>query len=322
VGLNVREIGIKLFRIGLTCTVVIAVLWVGSRFSALEQKGKADVYELMQGPAKGMPDFREGGRIGALGHTFVNGQRFAYSAEVVHASIHDVISFYKKLYMPERIRMIPDKEMKEIGFVPGSKAARLLEGFERVVGLSGAPVFVKEGPSYGFLGVLDRGDNEKWFIKKGNLRDTVIGKAVVAMKEDPDSDKTTIIRYWTEGPFQLEKLFPKNGEDVPGEDLDDVDRHPYSQRLLCMRQADDFGTAATMIYAVDDTVSSTHDYYLSDLLGNGWDVPDAARKGAQRAGYSNTIFASRGPRLLTVLFGRTSEGTTLVTMIEQIQKDR
>ncbi len=321
-GLNVRENSIKLFRIGLTCTVVIAVLWVGSRFSVLEQKGKADVYELMQGPAKGMPDFREGGRIGAIGHTFVNGQRFAYSIEEIPASIHEVISFYKELYIPRRIRTIPDEDMKRMGFIPGSDAYKILEGFERIIGLGGAPVFTKEGPSYGFLGVLDKGDNEKWFIKKGSLRDTVVGKAVVAIKEDPDSDKTTVIRYWTEGPFQLEKLFPKNGEDVPGEDLDDIDRHPYSQRLLCMRQTDDFGVAATMVYAVDDTVSSTHDYYLSDLLGNGWNVPDAAQKGAQRAGYSTTIFASKGPRLLTVLFGRTTGETTLVTMIEQIQKNR
>jgi len=320
VDLNIRETGLKLFRIGLVAVAAVALLWVGSRFSVLEQKGEADVYELFQGPAKGMPDFREGGQTGTVGHTLVNGQRFAYSIEVVPASIHEVISFYKKLYTPHRIRTIPDEDMKRMGFNPGSKAYKILEGVERVIGLSGAPVFVKEGPSYGFLGVLDRGDNEKWFIKEGTLRDTVVGKAVIAMKEDPDSNKTTVIRYWTEGPFQLEKIFPMGGEDVPGDDPDDVDRHPYSQRLLSMAQADKWGMAATLIYRVDDTPSNTSIYYLADLRGNGWSIPDAAIKGAHRAGYENTIFARKGSRQLTILFGRTEDDTTLVTMIEQIQK--
>ncbi len=318
--LNFRKAGLKLFRFGLVAMVAVAILWVGSRFSVLEQKGKADVYELFNGPAKEMPDFREGGRTSAVGHTLVNGQRFAYSVEVVPESIHEVISFYKKLYTPHRIRTISDEDMKKMGFTPGSKAARILEGVERVIGLSGAPVFTKEGPSYGFLGVLDRGDNEKWFIKKGALKDTVVGKAVVAMKEDPDSDKTTVIRYWTEGPFQLEKIFPRGGEDVPGEDLDDVDRHPYSQRLFSMAQSDEWGMAATLMYAVDDTLSNTSSYYLADLKGNGWSIPDAAIKGAERAGHENALFATKGPRQLTVLFGKRGDGTTLVTMIEQIQK--
>ncbi len=318
--LNIRETGLKLFRIGLVVSAAIAILWVGSRFSVLEQKGEADVYELFQGPAKGIPDFREGGRTGAIGHTLVNGQRFAYTIEVVPASIHEVISFYKKLYIPHRIRTIPDEDMKKMGFTPGSQASRILEGVERVIGLSGAPVFTKEGDSYGFLGVLDRGDNEIWFIKEGTLKETVVGKAVIAMKEDPDSDKTTVIRYWTEGPFQLEKIFPRGGEDVPGDDLDDVDRHPYSQRLLSLAQADKWGMAATLVYAVDDTPANTSIYYLADLRGNGWSIPDAAIKGAKQAGYENTLFARKGSRQLTILFGRTEDDTTLVTMIEQIQK--
>jgi len=318
--LNLRDIGIKFFRIGLIICAMTGLLWVGSHFSLLEQKGEADVYELFQGPQRGMPDFQEGGQNGDIGHTLVNGQRFAYSIEVVPASVHEVISFYKKLYTPRRIRMIPDADMKRMGFVPGSKASRILEGFERVIGLSGAPVFTKEGPSYGFLGVLDKGDNEKWFIKKGSMKDSVVGKVVVAMKEEPDSDKTTVIRYWTEGPFQLEKIFPQNGEDVPGEDLEDVDRHPYSQRLLSMEQADKWGVASTLIYAVDDTPANTSAYYLADLRGNGWSVPDAAIKGARRAGYKLTLFARKGGRQLTILFGRTEGDSTLVTMIEQMQK--
>ena len=317
---KVKESGVKLMRLGFAAIAVVALLWVGSRFSVLEQKGEADVYELFQGPAKGMPDFREGGQTSAVGHTLVNGQRFAYSIEVVPASIHEVISFYKKLYTPHRIRTIPDEDMKRMGFIPGSPASKILEGVERVIGLSGAPVFTKEGPSYGFLGVLDRGDNEKWFIKKGTPEDTVVGKAVVAMKEDPDSDETTVIRYWTEGPFQLEKIFPREGKDVPGDDPDDVDRHPYSQRLLSMAQGDKWGVASTLIYRVDDTPSNASSYYLADLRGNGWSVPDAAIKGAKRAGHENTLFATKGARQLTVLFGRTENDTTLVTMIEQIQK--
>lgn len=319
-GLNIRETGLKLFRIGLVVFVAVGILWIGSHFSVLEQKGEADVYELFQGPAKGMPDFREGGRTGTIGHTLINGQRFAYSIEIVPASIHEVISFYKKLYTPHRIRTIPDEDMKKMGFVPGGQAYKILEGVERVIGLSGAPVFTKEGDSYGFLGVLDRGDNEKWFIKEGAMKDTVVGKAVVAMKEDPDSDKTTVIRYWTEGPFQLERIFPTAGGDVPGDDLDDVDRHPYSQRLLSMAQADKWGMAVTLIYAVDDTPANASFYYLADLRGNGWNVPDAAIKGAERAGHENTLFATKGARQLTILFGRTEHDTTLVTMIEQIQK--
>lgn len=318
--IKLRETGIKLMRLGFVAIAAVGLLWVGSHFSILEQKGEADVYELFQGPAKGMPDFREGGQGSDVGHTLVNGQRFAYSIEVVPASIHEVISFYKKLYTPHRIRTIPDEDMKRMGFTPGSKAYRILEGVERVIGLSGAPVFVKEGPSYGFLGVLDRGDNEKWFIKKGSLRDTVVGKAVVAMKEDPDSDKTTVVRYWTEGPFQLANIFPRGGGDVPGDDPGDVDRYPYSQRLLSMAQGDKWGAASTMIYRVDDTPSNAFTYYLADLRGNGWTVPDAALKGAKRAEYENTLFAKKGARQLTVLFGRTEDDTTLVTMIEQIQR--
>ena len=120
--------------------------------------------------------------------------------------------------------------------------------------------------------------------------------------------------------FQLEKIFPRGGEDVPGDDLDDVDRHPYSQRLLSLAQADKWGMAATLVYAVDDTPANTSIYYLADLRGNGWSIPDAAIKGAKQAGYENTLFARKGSRQLTILFGRTEDDTTLVTMIEQIQK--
>ena len=310
----------KVFRVFLIVCITVGLIWVGSRFSVLTQQSTADVFQTYEGPSRGMPDYQEGGRYSSVGHTIVNGQQFSYAVEVVDASISDVIDFYRKRYAPTVIRMIPDKDMVKLGIKPGDPAHRIIQSFERMIAESGAPVFSKVGDSYGFLGVLDKGDNSKWFVKNGSLSESVVGKAVVALKEDPNSTKTTVIRYWTEGPFKLATIFPKAGEDAPGQDLDNVDRHPYSQRLFSISQYDKWGMSVTLIYYVDDTIDNTVLYYATDLRSNGWEIPSSAVKGAARAGYSNTIFAKRGVRELTMLFGRDENGTTMVTMLERLQR--
>jgi len=312
------EIFTKITRLSIIVIIVIATIIIGSKFSLLVQQGNADIYSLFDAPERNIPDFREGSNQSDVGKTEVNGVPFSYSVEVVDASVDEVVDYYKDTLSPDYFRVFPDEVLKKAGVKEGDNAYKIISGLERVFSKAMSPVFSFKNESYGFVAALDRGDNNKWFIKKlDNPKEEIVGKAVMALKTSPDSERTTVIRYWTEGKFDLQKLIPDMVNDVSGFDIKGIDRHPYSVRILSMKQEDRFGRNNVVSYYVEEKVPAVLIYYLSDLRANDWKISESAMRGAYKAEKPNYIFAKKDGRILNVFITKEKEGGTIATFMEK-----
>lgn len=304
----------KTLRICMIALLVVGALYVGGRFPLLVQDSDADIFEVFNRPNPDIPDFQQGANMSEVGHTIVNGVPFGYAVEVVHAPIPDIIAYYKKLYAPTAIRVFTDEQLEKAGVVEGDVAFKMIRGMETFVAKALPPVFEQVGDTNGFFGVLDRGDNNRLFIKKtDDFWDDVVGKAVIAFKQSPESIETTVIRFWSEGRLDWDKLIAKPGQDAPGFDLMYLDRHPYARRLFSMGQRDRFGENQFVVYEVNDEVRGTVLYYLSDLRANGWSISDEVKQAAERSGNPNFFFAHRGDRELSIYVEPRKYGGCMVT---------
>ncbi len=308
----------KLGRITLILLITFAFLWVGSRFHFLVQNVDADVFDVFSLATKSIPDFREGANYSPVGKTIVNGIPFKYSVEVVNADVGEIIDYYKKLYTPPYQRIFTDEQLEKAGIKEGDMAFRIIRGFEIIYGKIAPPLVEYRTETTGFLGVLDKGDNTDFYISKNKGKD-IVPKIIMAFKQNENSPKTTIIKYWTEGLFEPSKIFPQGNEDLPGFDLEDIDRHPYSQRLLSIYQMDDYSESKAVVYRVDDNLDSVIIYYLADLRGNGWEIPESVVAAAEKANEKRFVFARKGDRSVYITFGTDSLNYTSVVMIERYE---
>ncbi len=284
----------------------------------LVQNGKADIFDFVYRGSKSIPDFREGGVYSHTGKTIVNGVPFTYAVEVVDGDIKDVLDYYKKLYNPPFVRIFTDEQLEEAGVKPGDDAFRAIRFFETIFGKIAPPVLEFKGETFGMLGIIDIGDNTKVYIDK-DARKKVVPKAVIAFKDKPDSSKTTVIRYWTDRMIDFKRFIPDGNKDLPGFDLENIDRHPYSQRLMSIAQMDDFARSKMVTYRVDDNLDSTIIYYLSDLRANGWEIPESVVQALEKKGEKRFIYARKGDRAVYITFDTDKYNYTSVVMVERYE---
>ncbi|BBB32325.1 hypothetical protein TTHT_0757 [Thermotomaculum hydrothermale] len=309
---------VKLLRLILIITIGIGLLWVGNRFHVTVQDSKADVFDFFYGGTKSIPDFMEGANYSPKGKTIANGVPFTYSVEVVNASIDDVIDYYKNLYNPHFLRMFTDEQLERAGVQQGDDAFKAIRFYETIFAKLAPPVLEFKGETMGMLGILDMGDNTKLFIDK-KAGEKIVPKVVMAFKENPESEKTVVVKYWTDKVFSFKNFVPEGNEDLPGFDLDDVDRHPYSQRLLSIAQKDNYASSKLVAYRVDDNIDSVIIYYLSDLRGNEWEIPETVVKALDKAKEKRFIYARKGNKSLYITFCVDRLNYTSVVMVEKYE---
>lgn len=308
----------KALRIVLILVFTIGIVYVGSRFHLVVQNTNADVFDFFFSGSRTIPDFNEGANYHPTGKTIVNGVPFTYSVEVVHADIKDVLDFYKRLYNPPYVRLFTDEQLQKAGVEPDSDAFHAIRLFETVFEKIVPNCLEFRGETFGVLGILDMGDNTKIYIDKDRGEKTV-PKVIIAFKQNPDSPKTTVIKYWTDKVFNAKNFIPQGNEDLPGFDLEDIDRHPYSQRLLSLAQQDNYTSSKLVAYRVDDNIDSVIIYYLSDLRGNGWEIPESTVKASVKAGEKRFIYARKGDRSVYITFKTDRNNYTGVIMVEKYE---
>ncbi len=308
----------KLARIFLIVSIIFGFLWIGARFHFLVQNVDADVFDVFNIATKPIPDFREGANYSPVGKTVINGIPFKYSVEVVNADIDEILDYYKKLYTPPYQRIFTDEQLEKAGVKEGDTAFKIIRGFEILYGKIAPPLVEYKTETTGFLGILDKGNNTDFYISKNKGKE-IVPKIIMALKQNENSEKTTIIKYWTNGLFGPDKIFPKGDEDLPGFDLEDIDRHPYSQRLLSMAQSDDYSSSKITVYRVDDNLDSTIIYYVSDLRGNGWQIPESVVEALEKQKEKRFIYAKKDGRSVYITFNVGKDNYTQVVMVERYE---
>ena len=68
------------------------------------------------------------------------------------------------------------------------------------------------------------------FVKSGDVND--LAKLRYVYFEGNGKGGTRFLTVWSDEHLQLDKLAPKNGQDAPGADLQDVPRYPGTTRVL------------------------------------------------------------------------------------------
>ncbi len=308
----------KALRLFTILIFAFLLLWVGSRFHFVVQNSEADVFDFLYRGQNNIPDYREGGNFSSTGKTVVNGVPFTYSVEVVEGSVEEILDYYKKLYNPPFVRLFTDEQLEKAGVKPGDSAYSVIRFCEALFEKMVPNVLEFKGETIGMMGVLDMGDNTKIYIDP-DRKEKIIPKAVMVFKQNPNSEKSIVIKYWTDKVFDIKQFVPDGNKDLPGFDLENIDRHPYSQRLMSIAQMDDFARSKMVTYRVDDNLDSTIIYYLSDLRANGWEIPESVVQALEKKGEKRFIYARKGDRAVYITFDTDKYNFTSVVMVERYE---
>ncbi|MFO0677799.1 MAG: hypothetical protein U0169_14780 [Polyangiaceae bacterium] len=174
--------------------------------------------------------------VGTVHHVRINGEKIRVSSALTELPVASVLDRFEDecrtragglaeefehLPEPARERVVRDPRTPTILGRPTFGVLREVDGDRR--GLVACFVSDDAGGSRGAASRIGA------FLTSGNLGELGNLRYVVAKKST--NGKTHVVTAWTDGPLELGRLFPNEG-DVPGTDADDVPRPPRSRRIL------------------------------------------------------------------------------------------
>lgn len=145
------------------------------------------------------------------------------------------------------------------------------------------------------------------FAETGELG--YIGKLRLAYaKRDVRSGRTLILTVWTDDQFNLKRLLPSGGEDVPGEDFAELPRVPNASRALsAVAEGMPYGLN---VYRTKDAPSKVVAFYDEHMSARGFagfdpelDPGEGAGRTYTKDGVVLTVAARREPEATFVVLG-------------------
>jgi hypothetical protein len=124
----------------------------------------------------------------------------------------------------------------------------------------------------------------KAFAETGDIG--AFGKLRYAYAKKTPTGRTLILTAWTDEKFNIGRIMPKPGVDVPGEDFPEIPRVPNSTRALSSRAE---GTPyALNIYKTSDSAAKVVGFYDKEMVGRGFQGFDPELDEAKEGGLGRT----------------------------------
>jgi hypothetical protein len=247
---------VKVLRLSTFCAVagvVVAVLVARSVYGSAAES----VFELDRQWARQSGTMDRGSYRVRL-----NGQAMSISSHMTDASMHAVLEA-----ADDECRAHAGEIEGAVAKLPGlavSKLTSLVFGVVHREWKDGGYVACIERDGDRGLGELASDLRE--LAKTGDLARLGTFRYVIADR-GPGATKTHVLRQWTEGEFNLTKMFPSEG-DVPGSDLAEVPRPSAARRILDANV--DQSPFGVRVYDAAGTPASILASYDHDLMAKGW----------------------------------------------------
>ena len=248
----------------------------------------------------------------------INGQRMSLASKSTPESVEAVLGRFRG-YCRERSGGLT-KELERLpGYVTASKQlpeairdpASWLRSEER-----------QEDGKVGQLACIARAEggglSSLWdsvlsFVDSGDVGQLGDMRYVIA-RRDEKSGLTHVLAMWTEGSFNVLKMFPARG-DAPGSDPARVPRPPASRRVFSAR-IEGYEHSIRM-YDSDATPEAVRDYYARLMRASGWNRNELAMPQGNELDLNEHVQAfSKDSAAFLVVVHETLEEKTGVTLIE------
>lgn len=143
------------------------------------------------------------------------------------------------------------------------------------------------------------------FVKSGNLG--AIGQMRYAYAKRGADGKTFVMTAWTDDSFSVRALMPKNGEDAPGSDSENIPRPANAQRLLTTGiEKMPFVARA---YKTTDAPGAVLAFYDREMATRGWSC-------AAPEGLENVARTCEKDSMHASIAATAQNATTLVSVSE------
>jgi hypothetical protein len=238
---------------------------------------------------------------------FLNGERVHFATGTTRHSLERVLDHYQSKCQQvgsfaDELALLRESDLESSGEDKG-----IFDGVVRASqGKRGVVACLEGAQSESIRDKLER------FERTADLSD--IGDLRYVYAEEGDG-VTLFAAFWTEGSFNMGRLFPPEG-DAPGRDVEDVPRPPGSKRLLSSFEE---GQPQAMTIYAESSKSPTElrRFYRADMKRRGWQhltvsrAPEGMRLPEEA---QNTLVFERGPRMVIVVVGEDEEmgGTATV----------
>jgi hypothetical protein len=320
----------KTARVVLIITVGTAVVWMGMHFKPSSDQALAKVFDRLAAYAKDMPDYMfEQGRDAEPRKIRVNGNQTYLTVQQNDDDVNDILDFYAAHYEPISMDMETAVEAADhmgdrqlAGKV--AKALELMECMKRV------RQFRYQGNGYGFLGVFEFKDKNMKFaspeffqrltkaLETGKVGDIGTFRVTMVLKRG-ESGGSRIVNLWTDDDFDLNNIYPDvDGEDMPGEDIEDIPRYSGAVRQLSVTQENIDTLDRLVIYEDDGAVVSHILFYHSKMRAEGWQANAAFEKTANENSGDNLMLYQRPGRECTISIDQdTGSGKIITTIMDR-----
>ena len=130
------------------------------------------------------------------------------------------------------------------------------------------------------------------------------------------AERTRVVRFWTDRPVDLERLFPARG-DAPGRDAVGVPRPPGARRILSAREV---GAPQEITLYVDPRGESDEleRWYRGELAGLGWQPVVAPPGPPPPASADRVLMARRAGDLAALVFAGDGAGGRSVAILTSL----
>ncbi|HJL17695.1 MAG TPA: hypothetical protein RMH99_18670 [Sandaracinaceae bacterium LLY-WYZ-13_1] len=277
---------------------MLAVLFVGVLVGgAVYHRARAQMSESFFGLGDQMMRYAEARRQDAPRDLVLNGQTIRFSSGTANQPLAEVLDHFEA-----RCAAVDGDLAEQIDEL---RAAHPEVGAEPLE--ADGPSMREERGDEGFVACLDMGpgpvsaqqlaERVARFGETGDV--SAIGDMRYVFAEQyaiEGQTRTHFVGLWTRGTFDLERMFPEEG-DAPGVDLDDVARPPESRRVLMGFER---GQPYTMtVYASARSEAALESHFRRTLPARGWTLVEPAREPGPDA--PRMVVAEQGRRMLTVV---------------------
>jgi hypothetical protein len=259
-------------------------------------QARAQIAESFFGLGEQMMRYADARRQDAPRDLVLNGQTLRFSSGTANRSVTEVLDTFEARCgavdgaLEDQVAQLradhPEVDAGELEESPVLREQHGGEGFVACLDLGAEPVSAQE-----------LAERVARFGQTGDV--AAIGDMRYVFAEEyaiEGRTRTHFVAMWTNGAFDLDRMFPAEG-DAPGVDLEDVARPPRARRTLSGFER---GQPYTMtVYASRESEAALESHFRRTLPARGWTLVEPERAPGPDA--PRMLMAERGRRMLTVI---------------------
>ena len=153
------------------------------------------------------------------------------------------------------------------------------------------------------------------FKDTGNLNTLGDPKVMVAF-DDPSRGDVQYFNVWPGPDFDMKKTRPKDDQDTPGYDVEDIQRPHNSQRLATFAQEHAGVNYEVIVYKHGGQIVDAMEHWYTEMGNDDWAVSSSVEQArAKDLDFAPALLFSKDGREAFIALRKTDEGVTSTVVV-------